>query len=84
VKFESLGLNTGLCKQHPVLFKLVAEHPSSVISVQSLDNRTSVLLLLSGDVPGFVESSVFSTGMTDLHTQIFKETCTNSVSKQTY
>ncbi len=76
MKFESLGFNTGLCKQLPVLFKLVAEHPSSVISVQSLDNRTSVLLLLSGDVPGFVESSVFSTGMTDLHMQIFKETCT--------
>ncbi len=76
MKFESLGLNTGLCKQLPVLFKLVGEHPSSVVSVQSLDNRTSVLLLLSGDVPGFVETSVFSTGMTDLHTQISKETCT--------
>lgn len=73
MKFESFGFNTGLCKQLPVLFKLVAEHPSSVISIRSLDNRTSVLLLLAGDVPGFVESSVFSTGMTDLHI-IFKET----------
>jgi hypothetical protein len=59
VKFESFGFNTGLCKQLPVLFKLVAEHPSSVISIRSLDNCTSVLLLLAGDVPGFVESSVF-------------------------